>query len=146
MGHTLWRAMGGLAGHPSHFVPPCPAKAISPLWAPIYSGANGRKLTQKNTQFSLSVFSPYFVWLRKGTCTGRVDSTTPPHAVVLLGSRSRTIYFCNLGWIGDTGVIIVHRTCASTRRCCHLWHRMSCVDHRDLEVGCVVRLHHPHFA
>ena len=33
------------------------------------------------------------------------------------------------------GIVVKHRTCASTRGCCFLRHQSSHRDHRDLEVG-----------
>jgi hypothetical protein len=62
-------------------------------------------------------------------CIG-AESTPPLHIVVLRNFwiRSEPTYFCNLGWIGNSGVIIDHRTCVTTRRCCPLWHRSHCTE------------------
>jgi hypothetical protein len=75
------------------------------------------------------------VWPPKGLC--RSENTPPLNRVVL---RSFEIpseaNFRNLNWIEDFGGRLDHRTCVSTRRCCHLWHRSRCTKlFNDLEVG-----------
>jgi hypothetical protein len=92
----------GIGGHTtaSHMPPP-PPRYIAPFSPPTLLSCG----------------------LLKG-CAG-VESTPPLHAVVLCNFqiRSEAIYFRNLGWFRDSEGCLDHRTCVSTRRCCHLWHQ-----------------------
>jgi hypothetical protein len=89
-----------------------------------------------------------------GSPKGCVGSrTTPPlHAVVLqeFWIWSKLIYFHNLGQIRDPEVIVNHRTCTSTMRCCTCGTGVVAPDLHDLEVGysasslTLVRENNPH--
>jgi hypothetical protein len=70
----------------------------------------------------------------------RSEMTPLLHAIVLWSFRilSKSVYFRNLSWIGDSGGHCDHHMCVSTRRCCLLWHRSRCSKFfNDLEVGYV---------
>jgi hypothetical protein len=79
---------------------------------------------------SLPHLSP--VWLLEGLRRSEVNSTTARRRAAGIPDLIQTdilefriwfksIYFCNLRWIRDLEVIIVHRTCMSIMRCFHLW-------------------------
>ena len=64
------------------------------------------------------------------------NSTAARRCAAEIPDPIQKIYFRNLCWIGGPGVIVEHRTCATSPEVLHVWHSLSLdEDRHDLEVG-----------